>query len=187
MDEIVRARDPISGVGIVDGTGRGGAVPMDRVRGPKSGRDGWGVRSFTSYVHQTTCLQSIRISWFGTTESRSGALVSLAQESRAADSRSSPRGDSARSGRTDVGACPGCPRRASRAVHRGRPAALSDSPRAAVPARGAEPPHDHEEGTLPEATALTPGRAGAVLSGNAGVLALSRTVEKNQRPDKRLE
>src|SRR5512135_472865 len=69
MDEIVRAIDPISGVGIVDGTGRGGAVPMDRVRGPKSGRDGWGVRSFTSYVHQTTCLQSIRISWFGTTES----------------------------------------------------------------------------------------------------------------------
>ena len=59
---------------------------------------------------------------------------------------------------------------------RGRPAAVSDGPRAAVPDRGAEPPHDHEEGTLQEATAVTPGRAGAALSGNAGVLALSRTV-----------
>src|SRR5512135_2111663 len=77
MDEIVRAIDPISGVGIVDGTGRGGAVPMDRVRGPKSGRDGWGVRSFTSYVHQTTCLQSIRISWFVTTETRLSDFLGL--------------------------------------------------------------------------------------------------------------
>ena len=79
---------------------------------------------------------------------------------------------------TDVGACPGRSRRASRAVHRGRPAALSDGPRAAVPDRGAEPPHDHEEGTLQEETAVTPGRVGAALSGNAGVLALSRTVDK---------
>src|SRR5205823_6420553 len=49
---------------------------------------------------------------------------------------------------------------------------------AAMPNRGAEPPHDHEEGTLQEATAVTPGRVGAALSGNAGILALSRAVEK---------
>ena len=77
--------------------------------------------------------------------------------------------------------CPGRPRGASRAVHGGRPAALSDSPRAAVPNRGAAPPHDHEEGAFQEATAVTPGRAGAALSRNAGVLALSRTVEKKSR------
>src|SRR4051794_29600903 len=42
--------------------------------------------------------------------------------------------------------------------HGGRPAAVSDRPRATVPKRGAEPPHDHEGGTLEEATAITPGR-----------------------------
>src|SRR5579862_5408895 len=103
-------------------------------------------------------------------------MVSPTQESRAADSRSSPRGDSPGFGRTDVGACPGRSCGASRSVHRGRPAALSDSPRAAMPNRGAEPPHDHEEGALQEETAVTPGRVGAALSGIAGVLALSRTV-----------
>ena len=59
-------------------------------------------------------------------------------------------------------------------------AALSDSPRAAVPDRSAEPPHDHEESALQEATAVTPGRAGAALSGIAEVLALSQTVVNNQ-------
>src|SRR5512135_3277114 len=103
-------------------------------------------------------------------------MVPRTQEPRAADSRSSPRGDSAGAGRTDVGAGAGRPRRASWTVHRGRPAAVSDRPRAAVPNRGAAPPHDHEEGAVQEETALTPGRAGAALSRNAGVLALSRTV-----------
>ena len=68
---------------------------------------------------------------------------------------------------------------ASRAVQRGGPDALSNRPRAAVPDRGKEPPHDHEEGTLEEETAITPGRIGTALSGNAVILALSRTVENN--------
>ena len=48
-------------------------------------------------------------------------------------------------------------RGASRAVHCGRPDALSNRPRAGVPDRGEEPPHDHEEGTLEEETDITPG------------------------------
>jgi hypothetical protein len=82
-------------------------------------------------------------------------------------------------GGSDVGARPGCSRDASRAVPRGRPAALSNRARAGVPDRGEEPPHDHEEGPLEEETAITPGRVGTALSGNAAILALSRTVEKN--------
>src|SRR6516162_7047137 len=103
-------------------------------------------------------------------------MVSPAQKSRAADSRSSPRRDSPDSRRPDAGACPGRPRGASWSVHRGRPASLSDSPRVALPNRGAEPPHDHEEGALEETTAVAPGRVGAALSRITGVLALSRTV-----------
>ena len=64
-------------------------------------------------------------------------------------------------------------------VHRGRPAAVSDGPRAAEPETGAEPPQDHEEGAIQEETAVTPGRPGAALSRIAGVLALSRTVDHN--------
>src|SRR4051812_35773923 len=37
--------------------------------------------------------------------------------------------------------------------------------------RGAGPPRDHKAGTIQDKTAVTPGRAGAVLSGNVGVLA----------------
>ena len=44
-------------------------------------------------------------------------------------------------------------RRASRAVHRGRPAAVSDGPRAAVPKTGDGPTEDHEEGAIHEETA----------------------------------
>src|SRR5262249_9665577 len=83
-------------------------------------------------------------------------------------------------GGADVGACPGRARGASRAVHRGRPAPRSGGSRAAMPGGGAGPPHNHEEGTLSEETPITPGRVGAPLSGNAGVLALSRAVEKNR-------
>src|SRR3954452_14250550 len=104
-------------------------------------------------------------------------MVSLAQGSRAAAPRSSPRGDPPGPGRADVGARPGRARGASRSLHGGRPAGVSGGPRAAVPDRGAEPSHDHEEGTLQEATAITPGRVGAALSRNAGFLALSRIVE----------
>jgi hypothetical protein len=57
-----------------------------------------------------------------------------------------------------------------------------------LPYRAArEPPHDHEEGPLQGEATVTPGRVGTALSGNAEVLALSRTVEKKQRPDRRLE
>src|SRR5262245_22150192 len=108
-------------------------------------------------------------------------MVSLAQESRAADSRSSPRGNPAGPGGTDVGACLGCACRASGPVQRGRPAALSGRAGTAVPDRGPEAAHDHEEGPLQEEPALTPGRVGAALSRIAGVLALSRTVVKQAR------
>jgi hypothetical protein len=51
----------------------------------------------------------------------------------------------------------------------------------AVPNRGAEPPHDHQEGPLQEAAAITLGGVGAAPSGIAAVLALSRSVEKKER------
>jgi hypothetical protein len=103
-------------------------------------------------------------------------MVPLAQESRAADSRSPPRGGSDRSRRADVGACVGCARRAPGTVHRGGPAPLSDSPRAAEPETGDGPTEDHEEGAIPEETAVAAGRLGATLSRITAVLALSRTV-----------
>ena len=104
-------------------------------------------------------------------------MVPLTQESRATDSRSSPREESPGSGRPDVGACPvRMPLIPGRSPP--RICALSHRPRAAVANQGAEPPHDHEEVTLPEATAVTPGRVGAALSRNAGELALSRIVER---------
>jgi hypothetical protein len=49
-----------------------------------------------------------------------------------------------------------------------------------VPDSGVEPPHNHEEGTLQEAKAITAGRLGAALSRSVGVLALSRLVELKQ-------
>ena len=45
---------------------------------------------------------------------------------------------------------------------------------------GAEPPQDHEEGTIQEETAVTPGRSGAALSRIAGLLARCRVVEKKR-------
>ena len=44
---------------------------------------------------------------------------------------------------------------------------------------GAEPPRDHEEGTLQEEEAITPGRTGAAISGSDAILALWRIVDKN--------
>jgi hypothetical protein len=109
-------------------------------------------------------------------QSRLGALVSLTQESRATDPRSSSRGDSYRSGRADVGACSGRPCGASRTVHRGRPAAVSDGPRAAVPNAGPPPPQDHAQGAIQEESAVTAGRVGAALSRITENLAVSRIV-----------
>src|SRR5262245_37902861 len=106
-------------------------------------------------------------------------MVSFAQESRAANPWSSPRGDSNRSRRTDVGACSGCARRASRAVHHRRPATVSDNPRSTVPNTGTEPPQNHEESTIQEETAAPLGRLGAAVSGNAGFLAQFRLIAKN--------
>ena len=68
------------------------------------------------------------------------------------------------------------PTRRTRAVYGGRPVAVSGGPRAALPNSGVEPPQDHEEGTIEEATAVTPGRPGAALSGIAVILALLRIV-----------
>ena len=48
--------------------------------------------------------------------------------------------------------------------------------------RGDGATEDHEEGTIVEETAVTPGRPGAALSGIARALALSRIVEKNAKP-----
>src|SRR3954451_11406366 len=103
-------------------------------------------------------------------------MVSLAQGPRAADPRPSARGDSPGPGGRDVGAGAGRPRDASRSVHHGRPAAVSDRPRAAVPDRGAGPAHDHEEGALQEGPTVALGRTGAALSGSDGILALWRIV-----------
>src|SRR5205814_10254127 len=110
-------------------------------------------------------------------QSRSGAVVPLAQESRAANPRSPPRGGSDRSRRSNVSACVGCTRRAPGTVYGGRPAAVSDGSRAAEPKTGAGQTEDHEEGTIPEEPAVTPSRLGAALSGIAAILALSRTIE----------
>ena len=79
---------------------------------------------------------------------------------------------------TDVGACPGRSRRASRAVYRGRPVAVSDGPRAAEPNSGVEPPQDHEESPLEETTAGPPCRPGAALPGITDILALLRIIGK---------
>src|SRR3954447_26892712 len=104
-------------------------------------------------------------------------MVPVAEGSRTADPRPSPRGDSAGPGRSDVGARAGRARGASGPDHGGRPAAVSDGARAVLPNRGAGPAHDHEEGAIEEAAAVTAGRFGAALSGIAGLLALSRTVD----------
>ena len=76
----------------------------------------------------------------------------------------------------DVGTCVRCAPRPPGAVHGGRPAAVSDVPRAAVPKRGPEPPQDHEEGAIQEEAAVTPGRLGAAVSRSAEFLALSRAI-----------
>src|SRR5262249_1358470 len=84
-------------------------------------------------------------------------------------------------GRAHVGPRVGCARGAPRTLYGGRPAAVSDGPRATQPKRGDGPTEDHAEGAVAEEPAVTPGRPGAALSGIASVLALSRTVEKNTR------
>ena len=47
---------------------------------------------------------------------------------------------------------------------RGRPAAVSERQRTAVPATGNEATQDHEEGTIQENAAITPGRLGTAVS-----------------------
>src|SRR5512135_1519217 len=84
--------------------------------------------------------------------------------------------DTDRCGGTDVGACPGRPRGASRALYGGRPVAISDGSRAAEPNSGVESAQDHEEGPIAAATAGSPCRPGAALPGIAVILALLRTV-----------
>src|SRR5262249_34295420 len=80
-------------------------------------------------------------------------------------------------GRAHVGPRVGCARGAPRTLYGGRPAAVSDGPRATQPKRGDGPTEDHAEGAVAEEPAVTPGRPGAALSGIASVLALSRTVD----------
>src|SRR5271168_2454844 len=98
-------------------------------------------------------------------------MVSLAQESRASDSWSSPRRSSHRSRRGNDGPRIGCARGASRTIHGRRSVGVSHSPRAAVPKRGAEPPQGHEESTIPKATTHSAGPVGTAISRNAELLA----------------
>src|SRR5882757_9552585 len=105
-------------------------------------------------------------------------MVSPAEEPRASDPRSSPRGGPPGPDGGDIGACAGRPRGAPRTLYGGRPVAVSGGPRAVLPNSGVEPPQDHEEGSIEEATAGTACRPGAPLSGIAVILALLRIVEK---------
>ena len=107
-------------------------------------------------------------------------LVSVAQESRVKDSRSSPCRDSHCSRGTYVGACSGRTRRTSRVIHRRRPGTVSGSPRTEVPKRGTQSPQDYEESTLQEKTSDTPGQLGRSLPEITGILDLLRTVEKHE-------
>src|SRR5204862_5267414 len=102
----------------------------------------------------------------------------VAEGSRTADPRPSPRGDSAGPGRSDVGARVERAREPPGAVHGRRPDPLSGRSRADVPDRGKRPSQDHEEGTLQDKAADPVGRIGASVSETTGDLAFLQVVEK---------
>src|SRR3954471_22252789 len=103
-------------------------------------------------------------------------MVPVAEGSRTADPRPSPRGDSAGPGRSDVGACVERAREPPRALHGGRPGPLSNGSRADVPDRGQRSSPDHEEGTLQGEAADPAGGIGASVSETIGDLAFLRVV-----------
>src|SRR3954465_9191790 len=107
-------------------------------------------------------------------------MVPVAEGSRTADPRPSPRGDSAGPGRSDVGACVERAREPPRALHGGRPGPLSNGSRADVPDRGQRSSPDHEEGTLQGEAADPAGGIGASVSETIGDLAFLRVVERNR-------
>src|SRR3954452_12905287 len=109
-------------------------------------------------------------------------MVPVAEGSRTADPRPSPRGDSAGPGGSDVGARVERAREPPGTVHGRRPGPLSNGARAEVPDRGKSPSPDHEEGTLQDQAADPAGRIGASVSETTGDLAFLRVVEKKGRP-----
>src|SRR3954470_492071 len=109
-------------------------------------------------------------------------MVAVAEGSRTADPRPSPRGDSAGAGRGDVGTRVERAREPPGAVHGRRAGPLSNGARAVVPDRGKSPSHDHEEGPIQDQAADPAGRIGASVSETTGDLAFLQVVEKKSGP-----
>src|SRR3954449_8604301 len=105
-------------------------------------------------------------------------MVPVAEGSRTADPRPSPRGDSAGPGRSDVGARVERAREPPGALHGRRPGPLSNGARADEPDRGEKPSQDHEEGPIQDKAADPAGGIGASVSGITGDLAFLRFVVK---------
>src|SRR4051812_22194231 len=104
-------------------------------------------------------------------------MVPLTRGPRAADPRAPACGGSDRSGGADPGACVGCPRLSSRAVHRRGLVAVSRGSPAHKPDGGGEPSQDHEESAVQEEPPGPARRAGTQVSRNPCILAIWRTVE----------
>src|SRR3954451_8909782 len=109
-------------------------------------------------------------------------MVPVAEGSRTADPRPSPRGDSAGPGRSDVGARAERAREPPGAVHGRRPGPLSNGARADVPGRGKRPSQGHEEGPIQDQAAAPAGGLGASVSETTGDLAFLQVVEKLLSP-----
>src|SRR5437764_8747461 len=107
-------------------------------------------------------------------------MVPVAEGSRTADPRASPRGDSAGPGRSDVGARVERAREPPGPLHGRRAGLLSNGARADVPDRGEGPSQGHEEGPIQDKEAAPAGGLGASVSGTTGDLAFLRVIEKKQ-------
>src|SRR4051812_34346751 len=105
-------------------------------------------------------------------------MVPVAEGSRTADPRPSPRGDSAGPGRSDVGARVERAREPPGPLHGRRAGPLSNGARADVPDRGEGPSQGHEEGPIQDQAAAPAGGLGASVSGTTGDLAFLRVIEK---------
>src|SRR3954447_9580843 len=109
-------------------------------------------------------------------------MVRVAEGSRTADPRPSPRGDSAGPGRSDVGARVERAREPPGPLHGRRAGPLSNGARADVPDRGEGPSQGHEEGPIQDQAAAPAGGLGASVSGTTGDLAFLRVIVFEQRP-----
>src|SRR3954469_17342407 len=108
-------------------------------------------------------------------------MVPVAEGSRTADPRPSPRGDSAGPGRSDVGARVERAREPPGPLHGRRAGPLSNGARADVPDRGEGPSQGHEEGPIQDQAAAPAGGLGASVSGPTGDLAFLRVIESARK------